>query len=227
MQYNPHNYQKFATEYIEEHPIAAVLLECGLGKTSITLTAINNLMFDSFDVHKVLVIAPIRVAKLSWPDEVEKWEHLSDLIYSVAVGTEAERLKALQTPADIYLINRENVQWLIEKSGLPFDYDMVVVDELSSFKNHQSKRFKAFMQVRPKVNRMVGLTGTPSSNGLMDLFAEYKLLDKGERLADSLVSTDSVILSRINAMVPLFTAISSYREQNSRFMKKYRTSPYP
>lgn len=182
MQYNPHDYQKFATEYIEEHPIAAVLLECGLGKTSITLTAINNLMFDSFDVHKVLVIAPIRVAKLSWPDEVEKWEHLSDLIYSVAVGTEVERLKALKTPADIYLINRENVQWLIEKSGLPFDYDMVIVDELSSFKNHQSKRFKAFMKVRPKVNRVVGLTGTPSSNGLMDLFAEYKLLDKGERL---------------------------------------------
>lgn len=182
MQYNPHDYQKYATEYIEEHPIAAVLLECGLGKTSITLTAINNLMFDSFDVHKVLVIAPIRVAKLSWPDELEKWGHLSDLIYSVAVGTEAERLKALQAPADIYLINRENVQWLIEKSGLPFDYDMVVVDELSSFKNHQSKRFKAFMKVRPKVNRVVGLTGTPSSNGLMDLFAEYKLLDKGERL---------------------------------------------
>lgn len=171
MQYNPHDYQKYATEYIEEHAIAAVLLECGLGKTSITLTAINNLMFDSFDVHKVLVIAPIRVAKLSWPDEVEKWEHLSELIYSVAVGTEAERLKALQTPADIYLINRENVQWLIEKSGLPFDYDMVVVDELSSFKNHQSKRFKAFMKVRPKINRVVGLTGTPSSNGLMDLFA--------------------------------------------------------
>ena len=182
MQYNPHDYQKFVTEYIEEHPIAAVLLECGLGKTSITLTAINNLMFDSFDVHKVLVIAPIRVAKLSWPDEVEKWEHLSELIYSVAVGTETERLRALKTPADIYLINRENVQWLIEKSGLPFDYDMVVVDELSSFKNHQSKRFKAFMKVRPKVNRVVGLTGTPSSNGLMDLFAEYKLLDKGERL---------------------------------------------
>lgn len=88
MQYNPHDYQKFATEYIEEHAIAAVLLECGLGKTSITLTAINNLMFDSFDVHKVLVIAPIRVAKLSWPDEVEKWDHLSDLIYSVAVGTD-------------------------------------------------------------------------------------------------------------------------------------------
>ncbi len=139
-------------------------------------------MFDSFEVHKVLVIAPIRVAKISWPDELEKWDHISDLRYSVAVGTEAERLKALKDPADIYLINRENVQWLIEKSGLPFDYDMVVVDELSSFKNHQAKRFKALMKVRPKVHRIVGLTGTPSSNGLMDLFAEYKLLDNGERL---------------------------------------------
>ena len=224
MQYNPHDYQKYATEYIEEHPIAAVLLECGLGKTSITLTAINNLMFDSFDVHKVLVIAPIRVAKLSWPDEVEKWEHLSDLIYSVAVGTEAERLKALKTPADIYLINRENVQWLIEKSGLPFDYDMVVVDELSSFKNHQSKRFKAFMKVRAKINRVVGLTGTPSSNGLMDLFAEYKLLNV---LAGSLVSIGQIILSRTNAMVLLFTVINYCRELNSRFMKKYRISPSP
>ena len=182
MKYEPHEYQSFATAYIENHPVAAVLLECGLGKTSITLTAISNLMFDSFDVRKVLVIAPIRVAKLSWPDEIQKWDHISDLKYSVAVGTEAERIKALKADADIYLINRENVQWLIEKSGLPFDYDMVVVDELSSFKNHQSKRFKALMKVRPKVHRIVGLTGTPSSNGLMDLFAEYKLLDKGERL---------------------------------------------
>ncbi len=182
MKYEPHDYQKFATEYIENHNIAAVLLECGLGKTSITLTAINDLMFDSFEVHKVLVIAPIRVAKISWPDELEKWDHISDLRYSVAVGTEAERIKALKDPADIYLINRENVQWLIEKSGIPFDYDMVVVDELSSFKNHQAKRFKALMKVRPKVHRIVGLTGTPSSNGLMDLFAEYKLLDNGERL---------------------------------------------
>lgn len=133
MKYEPHEYQSFATEYIENHPVAAVLLECGLGKTSITLTAISNLMFDSFDVRKVLVIAPIRVAKLSWPDEIEKWDHISDLRYSVAVGTETERIKALKVDADIYLINRENIQWLIEKSGLPFDYDMVVVDELSSF----------------------------------------------------------------------------------------------
>ena len=182
MRYEPHEYQSYATEYIKDHDIAAVLLECGLGKTSITLTAISDLMFDSFDIHKVLVIAPIRVAKMSWPDEIEKWDHISDLRYSVAVGTEAERIKALEADADIYLINRENVQWLVEKSGIPFDFDMVVVDELSSFKNYQAKRFKALMKVRPKVKRIVGLTGTPSSNGLMDLFAEYKILDMGQRL---------------------------------------------
>lgn len=182
MRYEPHEYQTYATEYIKSHDVAAVLLECGLGKTSITLSAINDLMFNSFEIHKVLVIAPIRVAKISWPDEIEKWDHLHGLRYSVAVGTEAERIKALKEDADIYLINRENVQWLIEKSGLPFDYDMVVVDELSSFKNWQAKRFKALMKVRPKVKRIVGLTGTPSSNGLMDLFAEYKVLDMGQRL---------------------------------------------
>ena len=182
MKYEPHDYQVYASEYIKEHDAAAVFLECGLGKTSITLTAIHDLMFDRFEIHKVLVIAPIRVAKMSWPDEIKKWDHTSDLRYSVAVGTEAERMAALEARADIYLINRENVQWLVEKSGLPFDYDMVVVDELSSFKNWQAKRFKALMKVRPKVKRIVGLTGTPSSNGLMDLFAEYKLLDMGQRL---------------------------------------------
>ncbi|MFV0503736.1 MAG: SNF2-related protein [Lachnospirales bacterium] len=182
MRYEPHNYQTYATEYIESHPIAAVLLDMGLGKTSITLSAINNLLFDSFDVHKVLVIAPLRVARNTWSAEIEKWEHLSDLIYAVAVGREKERMSALTSKADVYIINRENVQWMIESSGLPFDYDMVIVDELSSFKNHQAKRFKALMKVRAKVQRIVGLTGTPSSNGLMDLFAEFKLLDMGERL---------------------------------------------
>lgn len=182
MQYNPHSYQRFAADYIETHPIAAVLLDMGLGKTSITLTALANLLFDSFEIHKVLVIAPLRVASVTWSAEIEKWEHLHLLQYSVAVGTESERLAALKAQADIYIINRENVQWLIEKSGNPFDFDMVVVDELSSFKNYQSKRFKALMKARPKVKRVVGLTGTPSSNGLMDLFAEFKLLDMGARL---------------------------------------------
>lgn len=139
-------------------------------------------MFDSFEIHRALVVAPIRVASYSWPAEIEKWDHLEGLKYSVAVGTAAERLAALKKPADIYLINRENVQWLISESGIPFDFDMVVIDELSSFKNHQTKRFKALMKVRPKVKRIVGLTGTPSSNGLMDLWAEFRLLDMGERL---------------------------------------------
>lgn len=182
MRYEPHDYQQYAIEYIRTHPVAAVLLDMGLGKTSITLTALNDLLFDYFDVHKILVIAPLRVARNTWSGEIGKWEHLEDLQYSIIVGTEKERKAALAKRADIYIINRENIQWLIEKSGYPFDFDMVVVDELSSFKNHDSKRFKALMKVRPKVKRIVGLTGTPSSNGLMDLFAEFKLLDMGERL---------------------------------------------
>lgn len=177
-----HYYQSYCVEYIKQNHTAAVLLDCGLGKTSITLTAIADLLFDSFEIHKILVIAPLRVASVTWSAEIEKWEHLKILKYSVAVGTEAERLTALNAQADIYIINRENVQWLIEKSGIHFDFDMLVVDELSSFKNHQSKRFKALMKVRPKVKRVVGLTGTPSSNGLMDLFAEFRLLDMGVRL---------------------------------------------
>lgn len=182
MRYNPHEYQKYAINFIKEHPVSAILLDMGMGKTSIVLAALNDLMFDSFEVSKVLIIAPLRVAKHTWSAEILKWDQLKGLRYSIAAGTAAERMKALQEDADIYIINRENVPWLIEKSGLPFDYDMVVVDELSSFKNWQAKRFKALMKVRPKVKRIVGLTGTPSSNGLMDLFAEYKVLDMGERL---------------------------------------------
>ena len=182
MEFKPHDYQKYAIEFIESHPIAAVILQMGLGKTVCTLTAIEHLMYDAFEVSKVLIVAPLRVAKVTWSDEIDKWDHLSHLTYSVAVGSEKERLSALKKKADLYMINRENLQWLIEKSGLPFDYDMVVLDELSSFKSWQSKRFRAFMKVRPKVQRVVGLTGTPSSNGLMDLFAEFRCLDMGERL---------------------------------------------
>lgn len=139
-------------------------------------------MFDYFDVHRILVVAPLRVARNTWSDEIEKWDHLHNLTFAIAVGSEKERLEALKKQEDITMINRENLQWLIEKSGQPFEYDMVVIDELSSFKNHQAKRFKALMKVRPKVKRIVGLTGTPSSNGLMDLFAEFKILDMGVRL---------------------------------------------
>lgn len=182
MQYNPHEYQTYATNFILEHPVAAVLLEMGLGKSVITLTAIYELMLNRFEVQKVLVIAPLRVARDTWPAEIEKWEHLTGLTYSVAIGTEAERLAALRSPAHLYLINRENVDWLITKSGIPFEFDMVVIDELSSFKSHASKRFKSLLKVRPTVIRMVGLTGTPSSNGLMDLWAEFRILDMGQRL---------------------------------------------
>jgi SNF2 family DNA or RNA helicase len=148
----------------------------------LALTSISNLLFDSFKVHKVLVVAPLRVARDTWPQELEKWSHLDHLIWSVAVGTESERKAALMKKADIYIINRENVQWLVEDSGIPFNYDMVVIDELSSFKNHKAKRFKALMKVRPHIKRMVGLTGTPTGNGLMDLWAEFRLLDMGKRL---------------------------------------------
>ena len=182
MRYKPHEYQKYAIRFIKKNPIAAILLDMGMGKTSIVLSALNELMYDSFEVSKVLIIAPLRVARNTWSDEIKKWDHLNGIRYSIAVGTAAERLSALKTDADIYIINRENVPWLIEESGIPFDYDMVVVDELSSFKNWQAKRFKALMKVRPKIRRIVGLTGTPSSNGLMDLFAEFKILDMGERL---------------------------------------------
>ena len=182
MRYKPHDYQKYAINFIKEHPIAAILLDMGMGKTSIVLVALNDLIFDRFEVSKVLIIAPLRVAKHTWPTEIQKWDQLKGLRYSIVVGTAAERRRALMVDADIYIINRENIPWLIEKSGLPFDYDMVVIDELSSFKNWQAKRFRALMKVRPKVKRIVGLTGTPSSNGLMDLFAEYKILDMGERL---------------------------------------------
>ncbi|MGI6256624.1 MAG: SNF2-related protein [Anaerovoracaceae bacterium] len=182
MKYEPHEYQKYAIEYVKEHPVAAVFLSMGLGKSSIALTAIEDLMHDSFEIKKVLVIAPVRVAKFTWPDEIKKWDHLSNLSYAVAVGTPKQRMNAIKAGCDITIINRENVQWLIEKSGVPFDYDMVVIDELSSFKNHQSKRFRSLLKVRPRVKRIVGLTGTPAPNGLMDLWAEFRILDMGERL---------------------------------------------
>jgi SNF2 family DNA or RNA helicase len=182
MNFEPHDYQKYAINYIETHPIAAVLLDMGLGKTVISLTAIEDLLFDSFEVHRVLVVAPLRVARDTWPSEIGKWSHLKNLTYSVAVGNVKERRVALTSSADITIINRENLEWLIEDSGFPFDFDMVILDELSSFKNHRSKRFRSMMKERPKVKRIIGLTGTPSSNGLMDLWAEFRLLDMGQRL---------------------------------------------
>lgn len=182
MKFIPHDYQQYAIQFLTEHPVAALLLDMGLGKTVTTLTAINELLFDRFEIRRVLVIAPLRVARDTWSAEIEKWEHLKHLKYSVAVGTSAERRQALHARTDICILNRENIRWLVEESGIPFDFDMLVIDELSGFKNHQTKRFKALMKVRPKVKRIVGLTGTPSSNGLMDLWAEFRLLDMGQRL---------------------------------------------
>ncbi len=182
MKYQPHEYQSYATRFILEHPVAAVFLQMGLGKSVITLTAIHNLIFDRFEVRRVLVIAPLRVARDTWPAEIEKWDHLKGLTYSVAVGDEHARNAALMRDAQVYIINRENVSWLVEDSAIPFDYDMIVIDELSSFKSWQAKRFKSLLKVRPRVGRIVGLTGTPSSNGLMDLFAEFRVLDMGQRL---------------------------------------------
>jgi len=178
----PHSYQQYAIDFIKSHEEAAVLLDMGLGKTVITLSAVADMLFDSFLVSRVLVIAPLRVARDTWPAEVKKWDHLKGVRVSVAVGTETERRMALTRAADVYVINRENVAWLVEKSGVAWKWDMLVLDELSSFKNPQAKRFKALMKVRGKIKRVVGLTGTPASNGLMDLFAEYRLIDKGVRL---------------------------------------------
>ena len=182
MKYCPHDYQAYATRYIIDNPVTAVFLQCGLGKSVITLTAIHDLVLERFEVSRVLVIAPLRVARDTWPAEIQKWDHLAGLTYSVAVGSVAERRAALRRNTIIHIINRENVAWLIEKSGLPFDYDMVVIDELSSFKSHTAQRFKSLLNVRHRVSRIVGLTGTPSSNGLMDLFAQFRILDGGKRL---------------------------------------------
>lgn len=180
MKFMPHEYQTYAVEYIKSHPVTALFLDMGLGKTVTTLTAIRDLMYDTFEVQRVLVVAPLRVARDTWPDEIKKWDHLKCLTCSVVVGSVPERRRALQQDADIYIVNRENLAWLYENSRL--DFDMVVLDELSSFKNHQSKRFRAMKALRPRVKRIVGLTGTPSGNGLMDLWAEFRILDMGKRL---------------------------------------------
>ena len=176
-----HHYQTYCIDFIKNKPVSAVFLDCGLGKTIISLTAIYDLALDKFEVGRILVVAPLRVTMV-WPSEIKKWEHLKGLSYSVAVGTERERIDALMTRSTMYIINRENVDWLVNKSGIPFDFDMVVIDELSSFKSYGAKRFKSLLKVRPSVNRIVGLTGTPSSNGLMDLWAEFRILDLGQRL---------------------------------------------
>lgn len=180
MKYNPHNYQQFATDFILEHPVSCLMLDMGLGKTIITLTALWQLTLDSFDVSRILVIAPKRVAADTWPKELSKWEHLKGLDASLVMGTQAEREAALRRQTFLYIINRENVSWLVENHR--WDFDMVVIDELSSFKSNQAQRFKALKKVRPLVSRIVGLTGTPAPNSLLDLWPEMYLMDMGQRL---------------------------------------------
>ena len=182
MHYQPHNYQRPATQFIIDHHEAAIFLGMGLGKSVITLTAIWQLMLDYFTIHRVLVIAPLRVARDTWPAEIAKWDHLDGLTVAVAVGTKQDRLNALAASAMVTIINRENIPWLISQLGGSWPFDMVVIDELSSFKNHRAKRFTALVKMRPHVKRWVGLTGTPTSNGLMDVWAQFRLLDGGERL---------------------------------------------
>lgn len=181
MKYNPYDYQKYATDFIVNNEVASVLLDMGLGKTVITLSAIKRLKELGL-IDSVLVVAPLRVAKTTWPNEIKKWEHLSGLTYEVAVGAEKARIEALMKPADIHIINVENIEWFINKSRVFRKFDMLVIDELSKFKSYRAKRFKALLKVRCLFKRCIGLTGTPSSNGLMDLWAEYRLLDFGERL---------------------------------------------
>ena len=185
MKFKPHDYQSYCIGYIKTHPVAALFLDMGLGKTAITLTAVRDLMLDDLVVSKTLVIAPLRVARDTWPAEVEKWDHLADLDVSVIVGDLKTRKAAVSANALVYIVNRENVKWLVEyyeSNGLRWDFDCVVIDELSSFKNYQSQRFKWLRKMRPFVKRWIGLTGTPTSNGLMDLWAEIGILDGGERL---------------------------------------------
>lgn len=182
MHYTPHTYQAFTTNYIETHPQAAIILGMGMGKTIITLTAINNLIYDHFTVRKALIIAPLRVARDTWPQEINKWSHLTNLRTAVMVGDKHTREQALNTDADIYITNRENIPWLVDHVGHDWPFDMVVIDELSSFKNHQAKRFKALRKMRPHINRIIGLTGTPAPNSLMDLWAQFALIDGGDRL---------------------------------------------
>ena len=185
MKYVPHAYQAFCINYIKTHPVSALFLDMGLGKTVITLTAIRDLMLDELLVTKTLVIAPLRVARDTWPAETRKWDHLNDLDISVIVGNLRVRESAVSKSALIYIINRENIKWLVEyyeRNGIRWDFDCVVIDELSSFKNYHSQRFKWLRKMRPFVKRWIGLTGTPSSNGLMDLWAEIGILDGGQRL---------------------------------------------
>lgn len=177
-----HDYQEYSKQFIIDHPAAGLLIDMGMGKTVSTLSAINDLKYDYCEIDNVLVIAPLKVASKTWPDEIEKWDHLNHLSYSKVLGSEKKRLEALRVKADVYLINRENVVWLVEHYGRKWPFKTVVIDELSSFKDQSSKRFKALRKVRPLITRIIGLTGTPAPNSLINLWSQIYLLDRGERL---------------------------------------------
>ena len=177
MQYNPHTYQTRLKDFIIDHRYAFLTVDMGLGKTVTTLTAIQELIEDYLEAERVLVIAPKSVAENTWTGECAKWDHLAHFRVSVVMGDERHRIKALEAPADIYVINRDNVQWLTTYLGKDWDFDTVIIDESSSFKNPQARRFKALRKVRPRIRRMVLLTGTPSPNGHMDLWAQLWLID--------------------------------------------------
>lgn len=182
MRYIPHPYQRFAQQYIVDNPACALFLDLGLGKTVITLTAIAELLHDRFEVARVLVVAPLRVARDTWPAEAAKWDHLAGLEVSAVVGTATQRREALGRSADVYVTNRENLVWLLDELDGQWPFDMVVIDELSSFKSRTTKRFKAMVRARSETARIVGLTGTPTPNGLLDLWPQFRILDEGERL---------------------------------------------
>ena len=186
MIYQPHQYQEYATNKILDQPAVGLFLDMGLGKTVSTLTAIDQLLYDYFDANNVLVIAPLRVAQKTWPDEVRKWDHLKHLRISRVLGPEKQRKIALRDKADIWVINRENVEWLVDYYGKNWPFDMVVIDELSSFKSSKARRFRALRKVRPIIKRIVGLTGTPAPNGLIDLWPQVYLLDQGAALGKTL-----------------------------------------
>lgn len=188
MEYKPYYYQAFAEKFILDNPEAGLLLDMGMGKTAISLTAADKLLNDYFAVRKVLVIAPLKPARETWPPEIKKWDHLRHLRVSLILGSKEERLAALERDADIYIVNRENVVWLVDHYKKKWPFDMVIIDELSSFKSSKAQRFRALKRVRPYISRIVGLTGTPSSNGLMDLWPEMYLLDEGKALGKTLTN---------------------------------------
>ena len=198
-----HSYQKFCVDFIEEHPNCGVFLDMGLGKTIISLTAISHLLYDSFEVNRVLIIAPLRVARDTWCAELGKWEHLRGLKMERVIGTPKERVAALSRRAEMYIINRENVEWLVKHfAGRRLPFDMLVIDELSSFKNSRAKRFLALKKILPQFSRVVGLTGTPAPNGLEDLWPQVFLLDRGVRLGRTMKSYLDMFFDTPNSWLP-------------------------